>query len=52
MRKDKIREGFVAHTFHLPKNLDDKLRMDAVKQRIRYSDVAIRAFERYFGDRE
>jgi hypothetical protein len=48
-RKDRIRDGFVAHTFHLPKELDDKLRMEAVKNRVRYSDIAITAFERFLG---
>ena len=31
----------VAHTFHLPKDLEDELRMEAVKNRVRFSDVAI-----------
>ena len=28
--KDKIREGFVAHTFHLRRDLDDDLRFEAL----------------------
>jgi hypothetical protein len=31
-RKDKMREGFVARTFHIPIEIDDKLRMMAVKK--------------------
>ena len=39
-----MREGFVARTFHIPIDVDDKLRMEAVKNRIRFSDMAILAF--------
>lgn len=46
-RKDKMRKGFVAHTFHLPIELDDKLRMMAIKNHVRFSDEAITAFERH-----
>ena len=34
-RKDKMREGFVARTFHIPIDIDDRLRMEAVKKRSR-----------------
>jgi hypothetical protein len=47
VRKDQIREGFVARTFHIPIDVDDKLRMEAVKQRIRFSDMAVIAFNSY-----
>jgi hypothetical protein len=30
-RKDEMREGFVARTFHIPEDIDDELRMMAVK---------------------
>jgi hypothetical protein len=43
-RKDKMREGFVARTFHIPKDIDDELRIEAVKTHIRFSDMAILAF--------
>jgi hypothetical protein len=46
-RKDKMREGFVARTFHIPIDIDDRLRMEAVKKRIRFSDMAILAFGKY-----
>jgi hypothetical protein len=49
-RKNKIREGFVAHTFHLPRDLDDELRFEAVKKRVRYSDVAILAIREHFSE--
>ena len=45
--KDKMREGFVARTFHIPIDIDDRLRMEAVKKRIRFSDMAILAFGKY-----
>ena len=40
-RKDKMREGFVARTFHIPIEIDDELRMMAVKDHLRFSDMAI-----------
>ena len=43
-----MREGYVARNFHIPINIDDKLRMEAVKKRIRFSDMAIVAFREYF----
>lgn len=46
-KKDKIREGFVAHIFHLPKDLDDELRLEAVTKRVRFSDVAILAIREH-----
>jgi hypothetical protein len=46
-RKDQMREGFVARTFHIPKDIDDELRMEAVKTHIRFSDMAILAFRKY-----
>jgi hypothetical protein len=51
-RKDQIREGFVAHTFHLPVDIDDKIRMEAVKKRVRFSDIAILAFREFFQDKK
>jgi hypothetical protein len=46
-RKDEMREGFVARTFHIPIDIDDRFRMEAVKKRIRFSDMAILAFGKY-----
>ena len=43
-QKDKMREGFVARNFHIPIDVDDKLRMMAVKNHVRFSDEAIAAF--------
>jgi len=37
-RKDKMREGFVARNFHIPIDVDDKLRLMAVKNHVRFSD--------------
>ena len=39
-----MREGFVARNFHIPIDVDDKLRMMAVKNHVRFSDEAIAAF--------
>jgi len=33
-RKDEMREGYVARNFHIPINIDEKLRIEAVKKRI------------------
>jgi hypothetical protein len=38
--KDKMREGFVARTFHIPEDIDDELRMMAIKNHVRFSDEA------------
>jgi hypothetical protein len=46
--RGSVREGFVARTFHIPIDVDDKLRMEAVKKRIRFSDMAILTFREYF----
>jgi hypothetical protein len=46
-RKDQMREGFVARTFHIPIDIDDELRMEAVRKRMRFSDMAILAFRKY-----
>lgn len=46
-RKDKMREGYVSRNFRIPIDVDDELRMEAVKKRIRFSDIAIAAFRHY-----
>ena len=46
-RKDQMREGYVSRNFHIPIDVDDELRMEAIKQRIRFSDIAIAAFKHY-----
>lgn len=55
-RKDKMKEGFVARTFHLPEDIDDELRMMAIKDHVRFSEMAILAFREYIsrvkGDRK
>jgi len=42
-----MREGFVARTFHIPKDIDDELRMEAVNTHVRFSDMAILAFREH-----
>lgn len=50
-RKDKIRAGFVARTFHIPIEIDDKIRMMAIKNHVRFSDEAIVAFQSHISRR-
>ena len=40
-------EGFVARAFHIPIDVDDELRMMAVKDHIRFSEIAVLAFKEY-----
>ena len=51
-----MKEGFVARTFHLPEDIDDELRMMAIKDHVRFSEMAILAFREYIsrvkGDRK
>ena len=47
-RKDQMREGFVARTFHIPIDIDDELRVKAVKTHVRFSEMAILAFREFF----
>jgi hypothetical protein len=51
-RKDKMRTGFVARTFHVPIDVDDKLRMMAIKNHVRFSDEAISAFREHVSKRD
>jgi hypothetical protein len=44
-RKDEMRKGFVARTFHLPE--DENLRMKAIKNRVSFSDITISALREY-----
>jgi hypothetical protein len=46
-RKDKMREGFVARTFHIPVDIDDEFRIKAVETHVRFSDMAILAFRSF-----
>jgi hypothetical protein len=46
-RKDKIRQGFVARTFHIPIEIDDGLRMIAVKNHVRFSEEATLALKEH-----
>ena len=46
-RKDEMRKGYVARTFHLPLDIDDELRMMAVKNHVRFSEEAISAFREH-----
>jgi hypothetical protein len=45
--KDKMREGFVARTFHIPEDIDDELRMMAIKDHVRFSEMATSVFREY-----
>ena len=46
-RKDQMREGYVSRNFHIPIDVDERLRIEAVKKQIRFSDIATLAFEQY-----
>lgn len=34
-RKDKMKKGFVTRIFHIPEDLDEKLRIKAIKNKVR-----------------
>ena len=42
-----IRKGFVARSFNIPKDLDEKLRLKAVKDNVRFSEITICALKEY-----
>ena len=46
-RKDKMCEGYVLRTFHIPEDLDDRLRITAVKSRKKFSETVIQALKKY-----
>jgi hypothetical protein len=46
-RKSEMRDGFVARTFHIPEDLDEKLRLKAVKDKVRFSEITISALREY-----
>jgi hypothetical protein len=46
-RKDRLKEGYVARTFHIPEYLDEQLKIKAAKDRMRFSEVTILALKEY-----
>ena len=42
-----MKKGFVARTFHIPEDLDQKLRIKAIKDKVRFSEITILALEEY-----
>jgi len=46
-RKDKMKEGFVANTFHLPQDLDEEIRVMAVRNHVSFSEEATQAFKEH-----
>ena len=46
-RKDEMKKGFVARTFHLPIDIDDELRVMAIKNHARFSDEIILAIREH-----
>jgi len=46
-RKDKMKEGFVSHTFHLPQDLDEEIRVMAVRNHVTFSEEATQAFKEH-----
>jgi hypothetical protein len=43
----QIRKGFVARSFNIPADLDEKLKIKAAKDKVRFSDITISALEEY-----
>jgi len=46
-RKCGIRAGFVARSFNIPEELDEKLRLKAIKDKVRFSEITISALKEY-----
>jgi len=47
LKQNKIRKGFVARSFNIPKDLDEELRLKAVKDNVRFSEITICALKEY-----
>jgi len=43
MRKDEIRKGYVSRSFNIPEKLDERLKIKAAKDKVRFSDITISA---------
>lgn len=46
-KKEKMKDGFVSRTFHIPEQLDERLKIKAAKAKMRFSEVTIHALEEY-----
>ena len=42
-----IRKGFVARSFNIPAELDERLKIKAAKDKVRFSEITISALEQY-----
>lgn len=42
-----MKDGFVSRTFHIPEQLDERLKIKAAKAKMRFSEVTIHALEEY-----
>jgi len=42
-----IRKGFVARSFNIPAELDERLKIKAAKDKVRFSEITISALEEY-----
>lgn len=51
-RKDKLKKGIVARTFHIPIEIDDELRMMAIQNHVRFSDEATLALKEHISRRK
>ena len=49
-RKAEMRKGFVARTFHIPIDIDDELRVMAVKNHVKFSEEATLAFKTHISN--
>jgi len=45
--KNKVRKGFIARSFTIPEDLDEKLKVKAAKDKVRFSDITISALRAY-----
>jgi hypothetical protein len=46
-RKSEMKKGYVARTFHIPTEVDDELRVMAIRNHVRFSDMAILSFKHH-----
>jgi len=46
-KQNRIRKGFVARSFNIPADLDEKLKVRAVKDKVRFSEITISALKEF-----
>ena len=43
----EVRKGFVARSFNIPADVDEKLKLRAVKDKVRFSEITISALKEF-----